>query len=82
MVGTWAPKVCKIVAFMVIIMGLGLLLYILLGFRYALIKVELGLWRCRAGGWLVVFVPHFWGLGGDVGGSCPFSELSLLSSKA
>ena len=30
---TWAPKVCKIMAFMAIIMGLGLLFYILLGFR-------------------------------------------------
>ena len=30
---TWAPKVCKILAFMAIIMGSGLLLYILLGFR-------------------------------------------------
>ena len=31
---TWAPKVCKIVAFRAIIRGLGLLFYILLGFRY------------------------------------------------
>ena len=31
---TWAPKVCKIMAFMAIIMGLGLLFYIHLGFRY------------------------------------------------
>ena len=31
---TWTPKVCKIVAFMAVIMGLGLLFYILLGFRY------------------------------------------------
>ena len=30
---TWTPKVCKIIAFMAIIMGLGLLFYILLGFR-------------------------------------------------
>ena len=30
---TWAPKVCKIMAFMAIIMGLGLLFYILLGFE-------------------------------------------------
>ena len=29
------PRVCKIVAFMAIIMGLGLLFYILLGFRQA-----------------------------------------------
>ena len=29
----WTPKVCKIVAFMAVIMGLGLLFYILLGFR-------------------------------------------------
>ena len=33
MVLTWTPKVCKIMAFMAIIMGLGLLFYILLGFR-------------------------------------------------
>ena len=31
---TWTPKVCKIMAFMAILMGLGLLFYILLGFRY------------------------------------------------
>ena len=31
-VGTWTPKVCKIMALMAIIMGLGLLVYILLGF--------------------------------------------------
>ena len=30
---TWAPKVCKIMALMAIIMGLGLLFYLLLGFR-------------------------------------------------
>ena len=30
---TWTPKVCKMKAFMAIIMGLGLLFYILLGFR-------------------------------------------------
>ena len=30
---TWTPKVCKITAFMAVIMGLGLLFYILLGFR-------------------------------------------------
>ena len=29
----WTPKVCKIMAFMAIILGLGLLFYILLGFR-------------------------------------------------
>ena len=29
----WAPKACKIMAFMAIIMGLGPLFYILLGFR-------------------------------------------------
>ena len=28
---TWTPKVCKIMAFMAIIMGLGLLFYILFG---------------------------------------------------
>ena len=31
---TWTPKVCKIMAFMAVILGLGLLFYILLGFRY------------------------------------------------
>ena len=31
---TWAPKVCKIMAFRAVIIGLGLLFYILLGFRY------------------------------------------------
>ena len=30
---TWTPKVCKIMALMAIIMGLGLLFYILLGLR-------------------------------------------------
>ena len=30
---TWTPKVCKIMALMAVIMGLGLLFYILLGFR-------------------------------------------------
>ena len=30
---TWTPKVCKIMAFMAIIRGLGSLFYILLGFR-------------------------------------------------
>ena len=30
---TWTPKVCKIMAFMAVIMGLGLLFYLLLGFR-------------------------------------------------
>ena len=29
---TWTPKVCKIMAFMAILMGLGLVFYILLGF--------------------------------------------------
>ena len=33
---TWTPKVCKIMAFMAVIMGLGLLFYILLGFRNTL----------------------------------------------
>ena len=36
---TSAPKVCKIIAFMAIIMGLGLLFYILLGFRYVFLRV-------------------------------------------
>ena len=30
---TWTPKVCNIMAFMALIMGLGLLFYILLGLR-------------------------------------------------
>ena len=30
---TWTPKVCKIMALMAVFMGLGLLFYILLGFR-------------------------------------------------
>ena len=30
---TWTPKVCEIMAFMAVIMGLGPFLYILLGFR-------------------------------------------------
>ena len=30
---TWTPGVCKIMAFMAVIMGSGLLFYILLGFR-------------------------------------------------
>ena len=33
MYDTWTPKVCKIMAFMAMFKGLGLLLYILLGFR-------------------------------------------------
>ena len=31
---TWTPKVCKIMVLMAIILGVGLLFYILLGFRY------------------------------------------------
>ena len=42
---TWIPKVCKIMAFMAIIGGLGLLFCILLGFRYTLGKPR-GLPRC------------------------------------
>ena len=34
---TWTPKVCKIMAFWAIIRGLGLLFYILLGFRYSVL---------------------------------------------
>ena len=30
---TWTPRVCKIISFMAVIMDLGLLFYILLGFR-------------------------------------------------
>ena len=33
---TWAPTVCEIMAFMAVILGLGLLFHILLGFRYGL----------------------------------------------
>ena len=33
LINTWTPKVCKIMAFRAVIMGLGLLFYILLGFR-------------------------------------------------
>ena len=33
MIITRTPKVCKIMAFMAVILGLGLLFYILLGFR-------------------------------------------------
>ena len=33
---TWSPKVCKTMALVAAIVGLGLLFYILLGFRYAL----------------------------------------------
>ena len=36
MTPTWTPKVCRIMAFMAIMRGLGLLFYILLGFRYTL----------------------------------------------
>ena len=35
MVITWTPKICNIMAFMAVIMGVGLLFYILLGFRYS-----------------------------------------------
>ena len=30
---TWTPKLCKIMAFMAVLMGLGPLFYILFGFR-------------------------------------------------
>ena len=33
---TWTPKVCKIMALMAVIMGLGPLFYIFWGFRYGL----------------------------------------------
>ena len=35
---TWPPKVCKIIALMAVILGLGLLFYILLGFRHCNLK--------------------------------------------
>ena len=46
---TWAPKVCKIMALMAIIRGLGLSFYILLGFRQGLgFRVcTCGLWPLR-----------------------------------
>ena len=31
---TWTPKVCRIIAVLAVFKGLGLLFYILLGFRY------------------------------------------------
>ena len=34
---TWTPKVCKIIALMAVILGLGPLFYILFGFRYCLV---------------------------------------------
>ena len=40
---TWTPKVCKIMAFMAIIRDLGLLFYILLGFRYGGLHMAKGL---------------------------------------
>ena len=39
---TWTPKVCEIMAFKALIRGLGLLFYILLGFRYDLIALPPG----------------------------------------
>ena len=33
--GTWTPKVCRIMACVAIIMGLGLLFFMLLGLRYS-----------------------------------------------
>ena len=39
------PKVCKIMAFMAIILGLGLFFYILLGFRYRSYKVTVAWFR-------------------------------------
>ena len=42
----WTPKVCKIVAFMAALKGLGLLFYILLGFRY-IYSLNLRSERCR-----------------------------------
>ena len=38
----WTPKVCKILAFMAVIMGVRPLFYILLGFRYDLEIVGVG----------------------------------------
>ena len=41
---TWTPKVCKIITFIAIIINLGLLFYILLGFKIiAFMAVTLGL---------------------------------------
>ena len=36
LMGTWTPKVCKVMAFMAVIVGLGSLFYILLGLRQGL----------------------------------------------
>ena len=36
---TWTPKVCKIMAFMAVISGLGPLFYILLGSRYHTVRL-------------------------------------------
>ena len=60
LVTSWTPKVCKIMTFMATIMCLGLLFYILLGFRRSLnqsstrwrrqreklSQTPLGLWSC------------------------------------
>ena len=40
---TWTAKVCKIMGFMAVIMGLVLLFYILLGLRYKQGSGELGI---------------------------------------
>ena len=39
---TWTPKVCKIMAPRAILKGLGLLFYILLGFRYTCLLMSVG----------------------------------------
>ena len=52
---TWTPKVCKIMALVAVILGLGLLFYILLGFRHEL-RTEFSL-----GGGSVGDYKGFWG---------------------
>ena len=49
---TWTPKVCKIMAFMAIIMGLGLLFYILLGWFWGCLASQFwvfGAWLSLGG---------------------------------
>ena len=51
---TWTPKVCRIMAFMAVLTGLGPLFYILLGFRYIgpytpVSRVREGSWYTSAG---------------------------------
>ena len=61
---TWTPKVCHMVAFMAIMKGLGLLFYILLGFRYC--QKENGVHRIGDTFWgspksIIVVWDQYWG---------------------